>query len=77
MNVITVILSLYFSCSIFSFVLIWKALEGDYDGFYDLPRAKRIICRLLAILLWPVYVVPWLIMVIGESLRWLYEKTVE
>lgn len=77
MDTIMAILVSYFTVSLIAFMGIWKELENDYGRFWDLPRGGRILCRMLAIFLWPVYVMPCAVQLISCLLRRLYESIVE
>jgi len=77
MTGIIVILTSYFTVSLFAFFGIWKELENDYDRFWELPRAGRILCRTFAILFWPIYVIPCAVQLIYILMRRFYESFTE
>ena len=77
MNTTTLILISYFMVSLFAFLGMWKELEKDYDAFWELPKAGRIFCRALAVLFWPIYVMPCAVELICSLLRRLYESFTE
>lgn len=58
----------YFVISLLGFFYVWKESEMESDDFRNLPREGKIICRLLAILFWPVYLVPCAIQLICDLL---------
>lgn len=62
-------LATYFGISLLGFFVVWKESEMESDDFRNLPRKGKIICRLLAILFWPVYLVPCTIQLICNLLR--------
>lgn len=76
-TMITMLLIPYCAISLIAFLGIWKELEKDYDKFWELPQAGRILCRTFAILFWPIYVMPCAVQLISILLRRLYESFTE
>lgn len=74
---IKAILFSYFTLSLIAFIGIWKELEEDSERFEKLPRGGRILCRIFAILFWPIYVIPCFVWLIYILLRRLYELLTE
>ena len=77
MEMVVFSLVLYFVVSLIAFMLIWKNLEKDHEKSRRLPKDIRILCRLSAILFWPVYVIPLFLLLIDYTLRRIYESIVK
>ena len=77
MEEILLIIVVDFIISLIAFFGIWKNMENEIDNFWGWPTAVRILCRLLAFVLWPIYMIPCVIYVLCIMLRNLYKSFVE
>lgn len=77
MEFLVLLIVCYFGIGIICFCIMWKELENDSDRFQKLPREGRILCRVLAILFWPVYIIPIFAGFIYLGLKRLYDIIVE
>ena len=60
----------YLSAGLVLFMLVWKeCVELGNTDFYCLKRGARIALRIAVLLLWPLFVVAWLIYFILTSAK--------
>ena len=77
MKAIIISLFWYFGVSLAAFYGIWKDCEDESEQFNALPQKGKVLCRLFAILLWPIYFIPCALTLVYILLKRLYDSIIE